>query len=74
MTCPECKYEPRTVELPFPSVVVPMPGTPHHTWCPTVPRLSPEAWERVQAKIDDVERARRRAMAEMHTYVIGGQS
>lgn len=57
--CPECKLEPVVYEGP--GVPVRQPGTIHRSTCPTVPHLSPEAQERLRAKMADIARCEREA-------------
>lgn len=67
--CPECRAEPP--EHKGPGVPVPRPGMLHHADCPTLPRLSPEGQDRLNADLARIAESRRRAWAEGAHHVIG---
>lgn len=70
VACPECKYEPppRT----GPGVPIGAPAVTHLSDCPTIPRPSPEAAADLRRRLDEMDRARGRAMHEARNIWIGG--
>lgn len=71
VACPKCKWEPTPERNPPPGVAVHMPGTTHHSDCPTIPRPTPEQQRALQDRLDEMDRVRRRGAAEARNYVIG---
>lgn len=67
--CPECKWRPPTWDGP--GTPVRLAGTIHNGWCPTIPRLSPEAERELRARLKEFDDCRRRAWAHARNYVIG---
>lgn len=70
LPCPACRWEPPTERL-RPGAAYHFPGTTHHGDCPTIPRLSPAQQRELQAKLDEMDRVRRRGAAKARSYVIG---
>lgn len=68
-TCPECRYEDPIYEGP--GVPIQVPGVVHRGDCPTIPRPSPEAAADLRVRLDDMARARGRAMHEARNIWIG---
>lgn len=69
--CPECHYiDPGLFSDGF-GVPVRLGGTSHPQNCPTIPKLSPEAEERLRRDLEEMDRCRRRAEVESRNYFIG---
>lgn len=67
--CPECRYEEPVYDGQ--GVPVRAPGVVHRSGCPTVPRPSPEAAADLRQQLDEMTRARGRAMHEARDIWIG---
>lgn len=65
--CPKCGYEPAPHSGP--GTPVRMPGTIHHSTCPTVPDLRPSP--ELLAQLAEIRACERRAWAAAQTEVIG---
>jgi hypothetical protein len=69
--CPECRWEPPIERNPPPGRPVHFAGTRHYGDCPTVAMLSPAEERELQAKLDEMDRVRRRGAAEAANFVVG---